>query len=76
MAKWIRLLSRPADASGQWHILAADKEFAIANALCGERFPGPVEVAPGEERTSREGRCPECETRLAAKQQETIGASR
>ena len=76
MTKWIRLLSRPADASGQWHALATDKEFAVANALCGERFAAPVEVTRDEERTVRDARCPACEAALTAKQGETLGASR
>src|SRR5437667_12664536 len=58
MAKWVRLLSRPAGASSQWHVLAIDNEFAVANALCGERLPSAVEVAPDEDRTERDGRCP------------------
>jgi hypothetical protein len=74
MAKWIRMLSRPAGASGQWHVLASDKEFAIADALCGEKFPGAVEVASGEDRTERDGRCSACEARLTAKQQEALTA--
>lgn len=72
MAKWIRLLSRPAGSSRQWHVLAIEKEFAVANALCGERFPSAVEVASGDERTQREGRCPTCETGLAEKQKEAF----
>ncbi len=72
MAKWVRLLSRPAGASSQWHFLAIDNEFAVANALCGERLPSAVEVAPDEDRTERDGRCPTCETGLAAKQQEAL----
>jgi hypothetical protein len=70
VAKWIRLLSRPADASSEWHFLAIEKEFAAANALCGERFAGPVEVATSEDATQRDGRCGDCEARLAAKQKE------
>jgi hypothetical protein len=76
MAKWVRLLSRPAEASSQWHVLASDKEFAVANALCGERFPSAVEVAPDEDRTEREGRCPTCETGLAAKQKAALAGVR
>lgn len=60
---------RPEGYSIQWHVLASDKEFATANALCGERFPGAVEVAASDERTHRDGRCATCETKLAAKQQ-------
>jgi uncharacterized protein with PIN domain len=74
MAKWIRLLSRPADASSKWHFLAVEKEFASANALCGERFAGPVEAATGEDVTERDGRCPDCEARLAAKQSEAVAS--
>jgi hypothetical protein len=73
VAKWVRLLSRPANASSQWHVLASDREFTIANALCGERLPSAVEVASDEDRTERDGRCPTCETALAEKQSETRG---
>ncbi len=76
MAKWVRLLRRPAEASSQWHVLASDKEFAAANALCVERLPGAVEVAPHEDRTEHEGRCPTCETGLAAKQKEALAGAR
>jgi hypothetical protein len=72
MAKWTRLLSRPAGASTRWHVLARDKEFAIADALCGETFPGPVEVTSDTDKLTREGRCPDCEARLAAKQTEAF----
>jgi len=72
MAKWVRLLSRPTGASSQWHVLAIDNEFAVANALCGERLPSAVEVAPDKDRTEREGRCPKCETGLAAKESEAL----
>lgn len=72
MAKWARLLSRPAGAPTQWHALARDKEFAVADALCGETFPGPVEVTSEAEKLTREGRCTDCATRLAAKQTEAF----
>ncbi len=75
MAKWVRRLMRPEGSSSQWHVLASDKEFATANALCGERFPGAVEVATSDERTQSDGRCATCETKLAAKQ-EALAASR
>ncbi len=71
MAKWIRTLG----ASGQWHVLAGDKEFLIPNALCGERFPGALEVVHTEERTVRDGRCSTCEARLKAKEQEAAAAA-
>ena len=76
MAKWIRLLSRPSGASSQWHVLAGDREFAVADGLCGERFAGPVEVARDEERTEREGRCPSCDAALAAKEKERVTGAR
>lgn len=75
MAKWIRELTRPAGASAQWHVLASDKEFAVANALCGERFPSAVEVAPSDERIARDGRCSTCEARLAAKHKEATSTA-
>ena len=49
-------------------MLASDKEFAIADVLCGEKFAAPVEVARDDDRTRREGRCATCETVLVAKQ--------
>lgn len=70
MPKWIRTLIRPEGASAQWHLLASDKEYAVANALCGERFPKAVESAPSDERIARDGRCPSCEAALSAKQKE------
>lgn len=72
MAKWIRTLSRAQGASTQWHVLASEKEFAVANALCGERFPDAVEAAPSDERVARDGRCPSCEAALSAKQKEEM----
>lgn len=75
MAKWVRRLMRPEGSSSQWHVLASDREFATADALCGERLPGAVEVATSDERTRTDGRCGVCETKLAAKQQ-ALTASR
>ncbi len=75
MAKWVRQLMRPAGASAQWHVLGSDKEFATADALCGERLSSSVEVAPSDERTVTDGRCHLCEARLVAKHEEApVGA--
>ncbi len=74
MPKWVRELSRPEGASPQWHALAADKEFAVANSMCGERFPRAVEVASSDERIARDGRCPACERALVDKEKETLAA--
>lgn len=76
MAKWIRELIRPAGASSQWHVLGSDKEFAAASSMCGERFPSAVEVAPSDERTERDGRCPACESALTKKQATPAAAHR
>lgn len=72
MTRWIRALIRPQDRSAQWHALAGDKEFGIADALCGERFPTAVEVAPNVERTVLDGRCASCETALSTREQRSM----
>jgi hypothetical protein len=72
MTRWIRALIRTDDAPAEWHALGGDKEFGIADALCGERFPAAVEVAPNDERTTRDGRCAGCETALSAREQRTM----
>lgn len=70
MAKWVRTLIRAEGASAQWHVLASEKEYAVADAMCGERFAHAVESATSDERIARDGRCPSCDAALAAKQRE------
>lgn len=72
MAKWVRELTRPEGTLAHWHILATEKEFAVAHALCGERFPSAVEAASSDEKLRREGRCPACESVFATKQKEAL----
>ncbi len=65
-------MSRPAGSSAQWHAPASDRDFVVANSLCGERLLGALEVTSDEEKASRDGRCPSCDEVLATKQRELL----
>jgi hypothetical protein len=69
MSKWVRPLSRPLGATGHWHLLDSDKDFVVANSLCGEKLPAALEVTLDEEKAERDGRCPSCAKHLDAKQE-------
>jgi hypothetical protein len=71
MSKWVRALNRPVGGSDQWHLLDSDKDFVVANSLCGERLPAALEVTSDEEKAEREGRCPSCVQHVDAKQEES-----
>jgi len=76
MSKWVRPLNRPADASDQWHLLDSDKDFVVANSLCGEKLPAALEVTMDEEKAERDGRCPSCVQALDAKQESRAAVHR
>jgi len=63
MAKWIRPLS----GARQWHVPASDRDFFVANALCGEAFTTALETTSDDEKSARDGHCPTCEQILASK---------
>ena len=70
MSKWVRALSRPAGAPGEWHLLDSDKDFFVAQSRCGVRLPAAVEATSDEEKIDRDGRCQTCGEHLSAKQEE------
>jgi hypothetical protein len=76
MAKWVRALIREEGTSARWHALAAEKEYAVASALCGERLTYAVESATSDERIARDGRCPACEAAVASRQKEATPTPR
>ncbi len=74
MARWIREVTRPEGSSAQWHALSAEKESAVANSMCGERFRSAVETASSDERIQRDGRCPARANAVAEREKETLAA--
>ena len=68
MSKWVRPLSRPVAGSDQWHLLDSDKDFVVANSLCGQTLPAALEVTSDEEKAERDGRCTSCVQHLDARQ--------